>query len=224
MTSCKDEFVELGFAKVDSSRLRRRGISEVVFSETKTPAQLKKIISALRKKHQPVFLSRLERKKFNQLKKSFKHLKNFPDARLGFLGKAYSSTGKRICLVTAGTSDIPVAEEAGVFLELLGNRVDRIYDAGVSGAHRIISLKGSLDKAKAVIVFAGMEGALSSLVSGVTRRPVIGVPTSIGYGANFQGLSALLGMLNGCSLGVGVVNIDNGIGAGYLAHCIANND
>lgn len=217
-------FLELGFAKLDHLRQQRRNIPEIVFAQTKTPNQLKKIISALREKKIPVFLSRLDKKKYLLLRKRFKALKYFPEGRISFMGKFYPRTGKNVAVVTAGTSDIPVAEEAAIFLEIVGNKVERIYDAGVAGVHRILSFKDRLDKSRVVIVAAGMEGALASLVSGITKRPVVGVPTSIGYGANFRGLSSLLGMLNSCSLGVCVVNIDNGLGAGFLAHMIANNE
>lgn len=224
MLKNREGYLELGFAKLDYKRQTRKGIPEIVFSETKTLSQLRKIISSLRKKNIPIFLSRLQKNKYSFLRKSFKGLKYFPQARIGFLGKLYAKTNKSITVVTAGTSDIPVAEEAAVFLEILGNKVVRIYDAGVAGVHRILNFKHTLDSAQAVIVAAGMEGALASLVSGITKRPVIGVPTSVGYGANFKGLSSLLGMLNSCSLGVCVVNIDNGLGAGFLAHIIANNE
>jgi len=217
-------FLELGFAKLDHLRQERRNIPEIIFAQAKTPNQLKIIISTLRRKKIPVFLSRLDKKKYSLLRKSFKTLKYYPEGKISFMGKLYPRTGKSVAVVTAGTSDIPVAEEAAVFLEILGNKVERIYDAGVAGVHRILSFKGRLDKSRVVIVAAGMEGALASLVSGITKRPVIGVPTSIGYGANFRGLSSLLGMLNSCSLGVCVVNIDNGLGAGFLAHMIANNE
>lgn len=217
-------YLELGFAKLDHLRHRRKGIPEIIFAEPKSTLQLKKIIQALRKNNIPAFLSRLDKKKYLILKKTFKTIKYFSQARIGYLGKSYPVTKETISVVTAGTSDIPVAEEAAVFLELLGNKVDRIYDAGVAGVHRVLSFVDRLDASRVVIVVAGMEGALASLVSGITRRPVIGVPTSIGYGASFKGLSSLLGMLNSCSLGVSVVNIDNGLGAGFLAHIIANNE
>ncbi|MBN2120157.1 MAG: nickel pincer cofactor biosynthesis protein LarB [Candidatus Omnitrophica bacterium] len=219
-----ESFLELGFAKLDCSRQRRTGLPEIVFAQTKEISQLKEIIISFKKNKVPLFLSRLSKEQYLRLKKHFKDLKYFSAARIGFLGKPYPKTGKTVSLVTAGTSDIPVAEEAGVFLEILGNKVERIFDAGVAGVHRILSFKNKIDRSKIIIVVAGMEGALASLVSGITKRPVIGVPTSIGYGASFNGLASLLGMLNSCSLGVCVVNIDNGLGAGYLAHTIINSD
>ncbi|MFC1514407.1 nickel pincer cofactor biosynthesis protein LarB [Candidatus Omnitrophota bacterium] len=222
MSAKKTGFLELGFAKLDCARENRKGLPEIVFAQTKTVAQLKKIIASFKEFASPVFLSRLEPGQYSKLKKSFKALRYWPQARIGYLGKKYPRTGKSVAVITGGTSDIPVAEEAAVFLELLGDRVKRIYDAGVAGVHRILSFKKDIDDANIVIVAAGMEGALASLVSGLTKRAVIGIPTSIGYGANFEGLAALLGMLNSCSLGVCVVNIDNGLGAGYLAHTIIN--
>lgn len=223
MSRKKEAFEDLGFAKIDYTRFYRRSIPEIIFSENKTTAQLKNIISVFKEKNQVIILSRLSRKKYLSLNRSFRKLKYFTHARMGFLGKKFSSTGKIVSVVTAGTSDLPVAEEAAIFLEIMGNSVRRIYDAGVAGVHRILNFKRELDSSSAIIVVAGMEAALPSLVAGITRRPIIGVPTSIGYGASLKGLSALLGMLNSCALGIGVVNIDSGLAAGYLAHIIVNN-
>lgn len=217
-------FIELGFAKLDYLRRERRGIPEIIFGFKKTPAQLVRIISALKKEGNFILISCLEKDKYRLIKKKFPGLKYFEKARLAFLGKPYPKTGKKISVVTAGTSDIPVAEEAAVFLEILGNQVERIYDVGVAGFHRILPFKDKLNSSKVIIVAAGMEAALASFISAVTRPPIIGLPTSVGYGSHFGGLTSLLGMLNSCSPGIGVVNIDNGIGAGYLAHIIANNE
>ncbi len=217
-------FIELGFAKLDYLREKRKGIPEIIFGLGKSPSQLKKIISNFQKESNFILISRLDKKKYRVLKGSFPKLKYFEEARIGFLGKSYSKTKKKISIVTAGTSDIPVAEEAAIFLELLGNEVERIYDIGVAGLHRILPFRDKLNNSKVIIVVAGMEAALASFISAMARPPIIGLPTSVGYGSHFEGLASLLGMLNSCSPGIGVVNIDNGIGAGYLAHLIANNE
>lgn len=217
----KPGFAELGFAKLDIHRLARRGFSEAIYCPGKTILQLKKIIQALVKNKQDVLLTKLEKNNFSYLKKTFPRLKYNPLAKLGFLvlKRKISSKGS-VLVISAGTSDIPVAEEAVGTLEVTGNRVVRLYDIGVAGVHRIMHNLKIIRKAKIIIVVAGMEGALASLVSGLVSCPVIAVPTSCGYGANFGGLSALLTMLNSCSPGVAVVNIDNGFGAGYFAALI----
>lgn len=214
-------FCDLGFAKVDIDRKTRRGFSEVIYCPGKTRMHLKRIVQELIKNNQDLLLTRLEKDKFNYLKKIFPNLKYNSLARLGFFEKRRKVSAKGlIAVISAGTSDIPVAEEAATTLEVMGNRVIKLYDVGVAGVHRIMDNIDVLKKVKLIIVIAGMEGALASLVSGLVSCPVIAVPTSCGYGANFGGLSALLTMLNSCSPGVAVVNIDNGFGAGYFASLI----
>ena len=216
---CKG-FVDLDFVKLDIARQRRRGLPEIIYAPQKTPPQLKKIISEFKKYTDLVFVSRLEERTWRILKKDFTRLRYFKQAQLAFLGQPRPGKKGDCLVITAGTSDIPVAEEAAIFLELTGNRVERIYDCGVAGIHRLNPFKSKIKNAKVIIVVAGMEAALLSIVAGLTRSPVIGVPTSVGYGASFRGLTALLGMLNSCSLGTVAVNIDNGLGAGYFAHLI----
>ena len=213
-------FLDLGFARLDTWREKRRGLPEIIFAPKKTLPQLKKIIKEFRKHTELLFISQLDEKFSKALKKYFRTLKYFDQAHLAFLGKAKKQKRGDVLVITAGTSDIEVAEEAAIFLELTGNRVERIYDIGVAGVHRLDPFKEKIKKAKVIIVAAGMEAALASIVSGLTPAPVIGVPTSVGYGAAFEGLAALLGMLNSCSPGVAVMNIDNGLGAGYFAHLI----
>ena len=211
----------MGFAKVDIDRYGRRGFSEVIYCPGKTKEQIKKIARSIVKNKQDLLLTKLEKNTFNYLKKTFPRLKYNSLAKLGYLIKKPRVSPKGlVAIISAGTSDIPVAEEAVVTLEVMGNRVIKLYDVGVAGVHRIMDKIEIIRKAKVIIVFAGMEGALASLISGLVNCPVIAVPTSCGYGANFGGLSALLTMLNCCSAGVVVVNIDNGFGAGYFASLI----
>lgn len=225
-------YCELGFAKVDIDRAKRRGFPEVIYAPGKTGQQLKDIALRLIRTRQLLLITKLEEKTFAFLQKTFPKLRYNPQARIAYLCPAISRKGgvkKKSAfkargltlVVSAGTSDIPIAEEAAVVLEIMGNRVRRLYDVGVAGVHRILRHKGLLRRAKVIVVAAGMEGALASIVSGLVSCPVIAVPTSVGYGANFKGLSALLTMLNSCSPGVAVVNIDNGFGAGYMASLIS---
>ena len=216
----KDGFIDLDFAKLDIARETRRGFPEIIYAPQKTVPQLIKIIKEFKKYTNLLFVSRLEHQHYIILKKTFSSLKYFKAAKIAFLGKAHKTKKGNVLVITAGTSDIPVAEEAAVFLELTGNRVCRIYDVGVAGLHRLVPFKDKIRNAQVIIVVAGMEAALLSIVSGITRAPVIGIPTSVGYGAAFEGLTALLGMLNSCSPGTVVVNIDNGLGAGYFANLI----
>jgi hypothetical protein len=214
-------FCDLGFAKVDIDRQRRRGIAEVIYCPGKTKLHLKKISQELIKNKQNLLLTRLGKDTFSYLKKSIPSLKYNPLARLGFISKQAKINKKGLVVVIcAGTSDLPVAEEAVATLQVLGNQVIKLYDVGVAGVHRLMHSMDVIKKAQVIIVVAGMEGALASLVSGLVSCPVVAVPTSCGYGANFGGLSALLTMLNSCSPGVAVVNIDNGFGAGYFAGLI----
>ncbi len=214
-------FCDLGFAKLDIDRKKRKGFSEVIYCPGKTRAQLTKITAELIRRKEDLLLTRLDKDTFAYLKKAFPKLSYNPLARLGYLIRKRKISAKAkvaVAVVSAGTSDIPVAEEAAVTAELMGSRVIRLYDVGVAGVHRIMHKIKILKKAGVIIVVAGMEGALASIVSGLVSCPVIAVPTSCGYGANFKGLAALLTMLNCCSPGVAVVNIDNGFGAGYFAH------
>lgn len=214
-------YYDLGFAKIDIDRLRRKGFSEVIYCPGKTRVHLKKICQKLIKHKQDLLLTRLEKDAFGYLKKAFPKLKYNSKAKLGYLVKKSKIPSKRqVAVVSGGTSDMPVAEEAAATLEIMGNPVIRLYDVGVAGVHRIMHNLEVIKKAKVIIVVAGMEGALASLISGLVSSPVIAVPTSCGYGASFGGLSALLTMLNSCSPGVAVVNIDNGFGAGYFASLI----
>jgi len=217
----KEKFCHLGFADIDIDRQARRGYSEVIYCPGKTKTQLKKIACQLVKNKQDLLLTKLEKDAFGYLKKSFPGLKYNALARIGYLLKRRKILKKGlVAVISAGTADIPVAEEAVVTLEAMGNRVVKLYDVGVAGVHRIMRHIDTIRKAGIIIVVAGMEGALASVVSGLVSSPVIAVPTSCGYGANFSGLSALLTMLNSCSAGVAVVNIDNGFGAGYFASLI----
>lgn len=217
-------FVDLGFAKVDIDRQRRRGFSEAIYCETKTGQQIYKILSQLLKYKQKILLlTRLDKEKFLYLKSRFPFLRYSEIARIGyFKKKRIKHKHREVLVICAGTVDIPFAEEASLTLEIMGNKVTKIYDVGVAGSHRLISHSKLLKKANVIVVVAGMEAALASLVSGLVKVPVIAVPTSCGYGANFKGLSALLTMINSCSPGVAVVNIDNGFGAGYIASLINN--
>lgn len=214
-------FCDLGFAKVDIDRQRRKGFPEVIYCPGKTKEHLKKISRELTRNKQDLLLTRLEKKTWLYLKKSGPALKYNPLAKIGYLlQKAKPLKKGLVAVVCAGTSDIPVAEEACVTLSIMGNHVKKLYDVGVAGVHRMMHNIELLKKAQVIIVVAGMEGALASLISGLVSSPVVAVPTSCGYGASFGGLSALLTMLNSCSPGVAVVNIDNGFGAGYFASLI----
>jgi pyridinium-3,5-biscarboxylic acid mononucleotide synthase len=217
-------FCDLGFAKVDTDRQRRRGFPEAVYCPGKEKRHLLKISREMLRNKQDLILTRLEKPGFAYLKKFFPSLRYSPTARIGYLIRKNKLTGVRsraqVLVISAGTADMPVAEEAAVTCEIMGVRVTRLYDVGVAGVHRLMQSVEILKNAKAIIVVAGMEGALASLVSGLVSCPVVAVPTSCGYGASFHGLSALLTMLNGCSPGVAVVNIDNGFGAGYFASLV----
>jgi pyridinium-3,5-biscarboxylic acid mononucleotide synthase len=213
-------FSDLGFAKVDIDRHRRRGFPEVIYCSGKTKEHIRGIARQLIANKQDLLLTRLDKATFTYLKKFFPRLKYNIPARLGYSVVAKKPAKGMAVVISAGTSDMPVAEEAATTLEVMGNRVAKLYDVGVAGVHRLMHNMEYLRKAKVIIVAAGMEGALASLVSGLVSCPVIAVPTSCGYGASFGGLSALLSMLNACSPGVTVVNIDNGFGAGYFASLI----
>ena len=214
-------FEDLGFAKVDHHRALRTGMPEVVFGQGKTPAQLAQIFARLAKHGGNILATRASEAQFAALKKRIPRAEYRPLARAILLQRDRRKYGKgTIAVVSAGTSDIPVAEEAVVTAEVMGNDVQHLYDVGVAGIHRLLANRESLMRARVVIVCAGMEGALPSVVGGLVGVPVIAVPTSVGYGAAFQGLAALLGMMNSCASNVSVVNIDNGFGAGYVAALI----
>ncbi len=215
-------FEDLGFAKVDHHRALRQGFPEVILGEGKEVADIAAIARAIRKRAANVLITRLSGEKMDALKPRLRGFRFHREARAAtWRAKDAPLTGKgTIAVVCAGTSDIPVAEEAAVTSEVMGNQVERIYDVGVAGLHRLLGHHRQLTEAALLIVVAGMEGALPSVVAGLVRRPVIAVPTSVGYGASFHGLSALLAMLNSCAAGVTVVNIDNGFGAGYAASLI----
>jgi hypothetical protein len=215
-------YENLGFAKIDHHRALRQGFPEVVMGQGKQTKDIVAIVAAMRRHRSNILVTRLDAEKMAQLKRRRTGLKFHPSARAAtWLSKPIKITGKGIVLVVcAGTSDIPVAEEAALTASMMGNRVEKLFDVGVAGIHRILENRLRLDSAAVLIVAAGMEGALPSVIGGLTNKPVIAVPTSVGYGASFNGLSALLGMLNSCAAGVTVVNIDNGFGAGFAASLI----
>jgi NCAIR mutase (PurE)-related protein len=215
-------FKDLGFASVDHHRALRVGIPEVVFGLGKTFEQIDGIVKELAQGGHNVLVTRLTPDIGERLQRSLPDLRYDAVSRTGVLARsAIENRGRGpIAIVTGGTSDIPVAEEAAVTAQAFGNEVLRLFDVGVAGVHRLLSRRAILDAASVVIVAAGMEGALASVVGGLVRKPVIAVPTSVGYGASFGGLAALLAMLNSCASGVTVVNIDNGFGAAYAATLI----
>ncbi|MBU1630998.1 MAG: nickel pincer cofactor biosynthesis protein LarB, partial [Candidatus Omnitrophica bacterium] len=202
-------YQDLGFAKIDTHRSLRRGFPEVIFCKGKTIEQIKKIIKKTKKSE--IIASKASPEVFKAIKKIIPEAVYFKQARIvAVKPKNKPNSKKTILVITAGTADIPVAEEAAVTAELMGNRVERLYDVGVAGIHRLLDHHKELSQASVLIVVAGMEGALPSVVGGLVDKPVIAVPTSVGYGSSFEGLAALLAMLNSCSPGITVVNIDNG--------------
>jgi len=213
-------YEDLGFAKVDHHRGVRDVFPEVVYCPGKTPEQVAIIVGKLAEEGNNVLATRATEEVFVAVKQQVRDAIFHPTARLITVHRRTPAEAGRVAVVTAGTSDLPVAEEAAVSLELMGAQVVRIYDVGVAGIHRLFDRLQDINGARVVIVVAGMEGALASVVGGLTRRPVVAVPTSVGYGASFGGLAALLAMLNTCAAGVGVVNIDNGFGAAALAFSI----
>ena len=212
----------MGFANIDLQRKERCGFPEVVYCAGKTIDQSVQILTLLMQQYDNVIGTRADKAVYDRLVPQFPDVQYHELARMVYQRKdTHNDNGDRtIAVVTAGTSDIPVAEEAALTAEIMGNVVERIYDVGVAGIHRLLRRADDIRKANVVVVVAGMEGALASVVGGLVNKPVIAVPTSIGYGANFHGLSALLAMLNSCAAGVSVVNIDNGFGAGRLADMI----
>jgi NCAIR mutase (PurE)-related protein len=212
-------YEDLGFAKVDSHRDLRRGFPEAVYCPGKKPEVIVEIMRRLVRSHSLAIATRATPEIHRRIKESLKGapVRYYELARMVVAGRPPAARQGNILVATAGTSDIPVAEEAAVTAEVLGNKVARLWDVGVAGVHRVLDHRDLLKKAKVIVVVAGMEGALPSVVAGLVEVPVIAVPTSVGYGASFGGLAALLGMMNSCAPGVAVVNIDNGFGAGYLA-------
>ena len=227
-------YQNLGFARVDTHRSLRKGFPETIFCQGKSEEEIVKIIDRMVSEKADVLATRAGRDTFRAVKEHYPQARYFEKAG-AIVIKSEKKTGKgkrrksplraagTILVITAGTSDISVAEEAAVTAEFMGGKVKKIYDVGVAGIHRLLDVSGELVKAKVIIVVAGMEGALASVVGGMVGCPVIAVPTSIGYGASFQGIAPLLTMLNSCAPGVAVVNIDNGYGAGYMASLILRN-
>lgn len=213
-------FTDIGFAKVDNHRAVRDLFPEVVFCQGKEPGQVAQILEHLAARHERLLATRAGMEVYEEVQKRVAGLSYHPQARVIYRHPHALRSEHQVALVTAGTADAPVAEEAAICLETMGIPVSRLYDMGVAGIHRVIHHLPQIREARVVIVVAGMEGALASVVGGLTHRPVIAVPTSVGYGASFHGLAALLAMLNSCAAGVGVVNIDNGYGAAALAQAI----
>ena len=222
----RQPFDDLGFAKVDLHRKMRQGATEVIYGAGKTSEQIAAISQTLLENgERTILITRLDADKAATLQTQFSTLTYNETARIAIVGKMPKPNGNgTILIATGGTSDMPVAEEAAVTAEALGNSVNRIYDVGVAGIHRLMAHLDDIMQASVIIAIAGMEGALASVIGGLADCPVIAVPTSVGYGASFQGLSALLSMLNSCASGVAVVNIDNGFGAGYMAHLINHSE
>ena len=216
-----EPFEDIGFAKVDLHRKTRQGVPEVIYGAGKTAGQMIGIIGTMKNNgEERVLITRLSPEAAEEINRQHS-ITYYPEARIGLVGDLPGPNGiGKIVVATGGTSDIPVAEEAALTAQALGNEVIRLYDVGVAGLHRLLSHKEDIMSASVIIAIAGMEGALASVIGGLADCPVIAVPTSVGYGASFEGLSALLSMLNSCASGVSVVNIDNGFGAGYLASMI----
>ena len=215
-------FDEMGFAKIDNQRSERRGFPEAIFCEGKTAEQVALIVQKMNEGERNILATRAASETFDAVKKLTPEADYHESARLIVVRKEIiePDPNRVILVMTAGTSDIPVAEEAAITAELMGHKVDRIFDVGVAGIHRLFAQQEKVQSANVLVVCAGMEGALASVVGGLVSKPVIAVPTSVGYGASFGGIAALLGMLNSCASGVSVVNIDNGFGAGRLAGMI----
>lgn len=214
-------YENLDFAKIDTHRLLRKGFPETIFCKGKTIDQITKIIKKVNEKDHNIIATKATKQIYNKIKKIIPEIKYDANAKILYIIKEKAKQKKgKILIITAGTSDIPVAEEARITAEIMGNNVEKAYDVGVAGIHRLFDIKDKIFDANVIIVVAGMEGALASIVGGLTSKPVIAVPTSVGYGASFKGIAPLLTMLNSCAEGVVVVNIDNGFGAGYFASLI----
>lgn len=214
-------YTDLGFARIDHHREMRTGYPEIIYCAGKSVEQVKEIVKVMSERENNVIGTRANQEMYEAVRSIIPEVVYYPMARIISVQKKIPETPESsIAVITAGTSDMPVAEEAAITAELLGNKVLRIYDAGVAGIHRLVDKLPEIRKCRVVVVIAGMEGALASVVGGLIDKPVIAVPTSVGYGANFGGISALLAMLTSCSTGVTVVNIDNGFGAGFSASMI----
>jgi NCAIR mutase (PurE)-related protein len=219
-------YQDLSYAVLDHHRGLRKGFPEVVFCQGKSPRQVVELISELSKRNDCVMATRADEDTFQEVTKTLPEARYYPEARIVVVDRrekrpsSPTEDESYILVVSAGTSDIPVAEEAAITAEVLGSRVERLYDVGVAGLHRLLGKREKLFAATVIITVAGMEGALASVVGGLVPCPVVAVPTSVGYGASFEGLAPLLTMLNSCAPGVAVVNVDNGFGAGYFAHNI----
>jgi pyridinium-3,5-biscarboxylic acid mononucleotide synthase len=214
-------YTDLGFARIDHHRELRTGYPEIIYCSGKSVEQVKEIFKVMSEKENNVFGTRANQEMYEAVRSISPSAVYYPVARIISVQKVKPEEPEsKIAIITAGTSDMPVAEESATTAELLGNKVLRIYDAGVAGIHRLVDNLPEIRKCRVIIVIAGMEGALASVVGGLVDKPIIAVPTSVGYGANFGGISALLAMLTSCSTGVTVVNIDNGFGAGFAASMI----
>ena len=214
-------YKDLGYAKIDTHRDLRRGFPEVILCRGKTIEQIEKIVESLSSETDFIMATKADKAAYEAIRKVKKDAVYYETAHIVLIGKARKKKStKTILVITAGTSDIPIAEEAVVTAEIMGNAVDRVYDIGVAGVHRLLDNSEKLFDANVIVVVAGMEGALASIIGGMVDSPVIAVPTSVGYGSSFEGLAALLSMLNCCAPGVVTVNIDNGFGAGYFASFI----
>jgi len=213
-------FEDLGYAKVDHHRALRKGFPEVVYCPSKTLDQIVGIFKSLNERNENILLTRASEEIYNELKKIDKSVQYNDQARIVYIERKPREKIGNLLVVCGGTADIPVAEEAAITAELMGSKVERIYDVGVAGIHRLLHYKDNLFSANVIVAVAGMEGALPSVVAGLAACPVIAVPTSVGYGANLGGISALLTMLNSCAPNVSVVNIDNGFGGGLIASLI----
>jgi len=214
-------YQDLEYAKIDHQRELRKGFPEIIYGLGKTDGQIVGISREIVDRGGNLLVTRVEPATFRKIKKAIPRARYQPQGKVVYLKKTPAEPGKGlIAVLTAGTSDVPVAEEAAVTCDMLGNKIERVYDAGVAGLHRLLGEYDKLNRARVIIAVAGMEGALPSVVAGLVSVPVIAVPTSVGYGASFKGVAALLAMLNSCPGGVGVVNIDNGFGAAYLASLI----
>ena len=211
-----DPYDDLGYAKIDLHREKRKGFPEVIFCKGKTKRQIQGIVAETVKYNDRTLLTRVAYDVGKSLKKKYPKGKFYKGARIFYIGPRSRQSGL-ISVLTGGTADIPVAEEAAVTAEIMGCKIQRIYDVGVAGLHRLLSFRKKIDRSRVLIVIAGMDGVLASVVGGLFSKPIIAVPTSVGYGLSLNGITPLLTMLNSCAPGVAVVNIDNGFGAGYIA-------
>lgn len=215
-------YEDIGDAKIDTHRILRKGFPETIFCKGKTPAQVINILEKMKERNHNILATKANKEIYTAVQHKFPEAQYHETAKIIIIHQEPISITKKepILIITAGTSDLPIAEEATLTAQLMGNKVDKIIDVGVAGIHRLLDIREKLHKANVIIVIAGMEGALASIVAGLTEKPVIAVPTSIGYGASFEGIAPLLTMLNSCAEGIVVVNIDNGFGAGYFASLI----